>query len=124
MRHRTTTQFLIFSLLGVLFASPLYGQGATAQGRGATMVATVRVVVPAIIRVVVDSTELDPNGLPVVRVRTNVPALRAQARPAPELRTQPDFALVARGQTRGGANSGPGVEVVEPMVVRYTSALP
>ena len=82
--------------------------------------------VPAIVKVVVDPAAQTTDGRPVLRVVSNVPALRALAAQgiAPEVLRQGGVQYAAAGRGKGGEAAIRGDTTVEPELVRYTIVQP
>lgn len=125
MRTRLNWTMAFAALVAILAVPAVAGAQQVSRGVGVAT-ATVRIQVPAIMKLVVDPTALTPEGNPVVRLVTNVPALRALAAQgvAPEVLRQPVVQYAAEGRGKGGEAALPGNTEVEAGLVRYTIVQP
>ena len=126
LRTRSNWGMTAVALLAVLAARPVAGQAQQPrmiQGPAAAMVV---VQVPAIIKVVVDPTTRTPEGSPMLRVITNIPALRAQMAlgVVPEVVRQASLQEGAPGRGKGGEAGLIGSTEVGTGLVRYTIVQP
>ena len=110
-----------FSIIGLTMA--IVGTAA-AQGRTVTHALTA--VVPSIVQVEVVAGQFGPGGYPLVRVRTNDRAIRAQLAngvPAEEL-SSPTVRFSGVTHAKGGEAGLEGGVQVEPGIIRYTIVRP
>lgn len=116
---------MIWGMMAALAAVVLTATPASAQG-GDRLAHTLTVQVPAIMKVVVDPTAQTADGRPVLRVVTNVLALRALTLNgvAPEVLRRGGVQYAAGGHAKGGEAAIRGDTTVEPEVVRYTIVQP
>jgi hypothetical protein len=101
------------------------GAQTAPQGRG-TAVAMVSFRVPEIVKVVEDPTAVNEDGSPVLRIISNVPAIRALAARGltPEVLRRPGVRYEVEGRGKGGEAAIRGDATVEPGLVRYTIVQP
>lgn len=114
------------ALLAGLAATPVIVQAQQSRMFQGPVAAMVAVQVPAIIKVVVDPTTRTPDGSPMLRVITNIPALRAQMTlgVVPEVVRQASLQEGAPGRGKGGEAGLTGNTEVGTGLLRYTIVQP
>ena len=124
MLARTTGVLIALLMAAGIVATPALAQ-SMGQGREAA-VAVFTARVPSIVKVVVDPTAQTADGNPVIRIVSNVPAMRALAARGvvPEVLRQPGVQYVVTGRGKGGEAAIRGDVTVEPGLVRYTVVQP
>ncbi|MEO6066463.1 MAG: hypothetical protein ABJB33_06355 [Gemmatimonadota bacterium] len=126
LRTRSNWGMTAVALLAVLAARPVAGQAQQPRMFQGPVAAMVAVQVPAIIKVVVDPTTRTPDGSPMVRVITNIPALRAQMAlgVVPEVVQQASPQYAEQGRSKGGEAVLTRNTEVDTGLVRYTIVQP